>query len=286
MNCRLCLNIANDLFEIFGDEGKALKVSEIVTKHFWFQVKKKKKLDRKKNQSNLYKNYILELISCKVFLFNLYIFPSLQVTPNDPFSQHICQNCWANVSDFHDFYCAIDKKHTNCPPFVDSLGDERHPFETNFLISDKDDQDVVIQDASVNANCEVKTEEHDDFNFDFDGDEVVSAIKAETELKMSEEDLDDEYDDDYMGSDDEIDNDDTEDEKFVVPKPVKKKVIRSRKIKTETVTIKKEKIVRVKDAATQEKLKAIADKCKKSNEWGDAQEENIKQLCNSKNGWI
>jgi hypothetical protein len=38
MLCRLCLSRKRDMIEIFGQKGQKLKVAEIISQHFWFQV--------------------------------------------------------------------------------------------------------------------------------------------------------------------------------------------------------------------------------------------------------
>jgi hypothetical protein len=36
MNCRLCLNLNDESFEIFGEKGKTLDVANIIAIHFYF----------------------------------------------------------------------------------------------------------------------------------------------------------------------------------------------------------------------------------------------------------
>jgi hypothetical protein len=38
MSCRLCLKDSVDSFNIFHDESKRLRVADIISKYFWFEV--------------------------------------------------------------------------------------------------------------------------------------------------------------------------------------------------------------------------------------------------------
>jgi Zinc finger, C2H2 type len=113
---------------------------------------------------------------------------------------------------------------------------------------------------------EIKSESNEnECDFDFNGEDLA-GIKAELTIKMSDEESDSEPD--GGGQADELVSSDSEDDEEEEEAKRKKKSSRTKKSSK-----------KAKDSATQEKLKAIADKCKRSNEWGDAQEENIKQLC-------
>lgn len=36
--CSVCLDIRQELIDIFGEQGKQFRIAQIITKHLWFEV--------------------------------------------------------------------------------------------------------------------------------------------------------------------------------------------------------------------------------------------------------
>jgi hypothetical protein len=167
-------------------------------------------------------------------------FYPFQITQNDSFSQYICNSCWFTVNDFHNFYCDIEKKHTN-DYFLDQPAP--HQFETKFLATESEIKSETLEN-------ELYFVEHNGLVKD-------DAIKVELIQKMSDDD-------------DQCQTSANEGAILRFARKTMKKHSTIRKVKDENTE---------KDAATKAKHREIYEKCKKSTEWGEGQEKNIFEYC-------
>lgn len=89
--CHLCLIKSDNVLEIFGKEGTAKSIPDVLRQHFWFDVS---------NTASFGLHYI-----------NI---PS-QISENSC----ICHDCWDKVCSFHDFYRLVQQKHQTLLPKCD-----------------------------------------------------------------------------------------------------------------------------------------------------------------------
>lgn len=104
--CRLCLRGCGSqmCLQIFssdaGAEGNVPNVAEVLRQHFWFEVS--------------------QVINAHIDIYSHTRSFFLQVLPNDAISKVVCNVCWTQVSEFHQFYVSIQEAqviYANAPKF-------------------------------------------------------------------------------------------------------------------------------------------------------------------------
>lgn len=202
--CRLCLRGCGSqmCLQIFGDASNAAgnvpNVAEVLRQHFWFEVSL---------QGNIF----------YIFSF-LYLFIN-QVLPNDALSKVVCNVCWTQVSEFHQFYVSIQEAqviYASAPKF-------------------KQDPDPDILNTSWPEEIMLPTNEmavEGEVNTDCPSTQLNVNPLDELDLEMatfSEADIDDQKEiklerlspDEYLLN--EADDDDDDDEDLIVTRSGRKR---------------------------------------------------------------
>lgn len=90
--CILCFSTSEEVIDLLSDSAKKLKVSNIVSKHFWFQV-----------------NKVLHFVSLGNTFTVSHIL--LQINGLEGFPTNLCQKCWQKTVCFHEFYKSVHAAH-------------------------------------------------------------------------------------------------------------------------------------------------------------------------------
>lgn len=88
--CTVCLIEKSNLLAVHFDETLDSCIGPILVKHLWFQV------------------FVIAIVQVCHILLNTAL-----LQPEELQFKYVCEECWDQVHQFHDFYIAAEKAHAD-----------------------------------------------------------------------------------------------------------------------------------------------------------------------------